>query len=60
MIESVLTIVGSDGQESRGGQALVESVGKRVTDPGEIRLTGTIVERENKHHVTASLPRIGI
>jgi hypothetical protein len=61
MVESKLTVVARDSQESGGGQALVESIGERVADPGKIRLAGAVVEGKDKYHSSAGLCcRIGL
>jgi hypothetical protein len=55
VIERVLTIVAGNGQKSGRGQALIESVGKGVADPGEVGLAGAVVEGKDKYQATASL-----
>jgi hypothetical protein len=55
MLESILPVVAGYGQETYGGQALVEGVGKRVADPGEVGLSGAIVEGEDKDNAAAGL-----
>src|ERR1700692_1371799 len=57
VVESRLPVVASDGQESYRGQTLVEGVGKGVADPGQVGLSGAIVEGEDKDNATAGLRR---
>jgi hypothetical protein len=59
VVESILPVVAGDGQEPNRGEALVESVGKGIADPGEVDLAGAIVEGENKDNSAAGLVRIG-
>ena len=44
MVEGVLTVVTGDGEEAGGVQALIESVGKRVANPVEGGVAGTVLE----------------
>jgi len=53
MVESVLAIIASDGEEPHRAQALVEGVWKRIADPGEIGLPGSIIEGEDEDDATA-------
>ena len=57
MVESELPVVAGDGKEPYRGQALVEGVGKGVADPGEVGLSGAIVEGEDKDNAAARLWR---
>jgi len=53
VVESVLPVIASDGEESHRAQALVEGVWKRIADPGEIGLSGSIVEGEDEDDAAA-------
>jgi hypothetical protein len=53
VVESVLPVVASDGEESHRRQALVEGVWERIADPGEIGLSGTIIEGEDEDDAAA-------
>jgi hypothetical protein len=55
MIESVLAVVAGDGQETRGGQALVKGIGKGVADPGEVSLASAVVKGEDKHYAATGI-----
>lgn len=59
MIERVLAVVSRDGQEAGGGEPLVQSVGKGVADPAEIRLTGAVLEGKNEDDASGRRCRIG-
>jgi len=58
VVESKLPIVASDCQEPYRAQALVEGVGKRVADPGEVGLAGAIVEGEDEDNAASGLRRV--
>jgi hypothetical protein len=53
MVESVLPVVASDGEEPHRAKALVEGVRKRIANPGEIGLSGTIIEGEDEDDAAA-------
>ena len=57
MVESILPVVAGYGQEPYGGQALVEGVGKGVGDPGQVGLSGAVVEGEDKDNAAAGRRR---
>jgi hypothetical protein len=57
VVEGILPVVAGDGQEADRGEALVECVGKGLTDPCEVGLAGAIVEGENKDDSAAGLVR---
>ena len=55
VVESKLSIIAGYGEESYGGQALIEGIGKRVADPAEVGLPGAIVERQDKDNAASGL-----
>jgi hypothetical protein len=57
VVESKLPVVAGDGQEPYRGEALVEGIWKRIADPGEVGLSGAIVEGEDKDNAAAGLWR---
>ena len=59
VVERVLAVVAADGEEARGGEALVEGVGERVADPVEVGLAGAVVEGEDEDETAAGLADVG-
>jgi hypothetical protein len=53
VVESVLPIIASDSEEPHRSEALVEGVWKRIADPGEIGLSGSIIEGEDEDDAAA-------
>jgi hypothetical protein len=55
VVESKLPVVAGDGQEACRGEALVKGVGEGVADPGEVGLSGAVVEGEDEDNAAAGL-----
>ena len=60
MIQSELAVVAGDGEESHGGETLIERVGEGVADPGQVRLAGAIVEGKNEDDVAVGVGGFGV
>ena len=59
VFQGIGAVVAADGQEAGGGEALVESVGKGVADPIEVRLAGAVVEGKNEDEPAAGAANVG-
>jgi hypothetical protein len=55
VVQRKLPVVAGDGQEACRGEALVKGVGEGVADPGEVGLSGAIVEGEDEDNAAAGL-----
>ena len=58
MIERKEEIVTGNGEEANGAEALVERIGERVAYPGEIGLTGPVVEGQDEDETSAGRSRV--